>query len=173
MPLLAHRLRLLKVAASPYRSLPVSISLQRHGRTLVTSTTANDSNGSSLPVEKSELANTTAGSLKKYNLSSGLRGLRGKAQKQSNESSADIAFRSILGQSVDLPIRARFAPSPTGYLHLGSLRTALFNSLAAKASNRGAFILRIEDTDQVGLLVRQLPSSVSLAEADETAESSR
>ncbi|KAG5981805.1 hypothetical protein E4U55_002558 [Claviceps digitariae] len=46
------------------------------------------------------------------------------------------------------PIRARFAPSPTGYLHLGSLRTALFNCLAARASKKGAFILRIEDTDQ-------------------------
>lgn len=44
-------------------------------------------------------------------------------------------------------IRVRFAPSPTGYLHLGSLRTALFNYLFAKHNN-GKFILRIEDTDQ-------------------------
>lgn len=44
--------------------------------------------------------------------------------------------------------RTRFAPSPTGYLHLGSLRTALFNYLIAKATG-GQFILRIEDTDQV------------------------
>jgi nondiscriminating glutamyl-tRNA synthetase len=44
-------------------------------------------------------------------------------------------------------IRVRFAPSPTGYLHLGSLRTALFNYLFAK-HNGGKFILRIEDTDQ-------------------------
>jgi glutamyl-tRNA synthetase len=43
--------------------------------------------------------------------------------------------------------RVRFAPSPTGALHIGSLRTALFNWLAAR-SNGGAFILRIEDTDQ-------------------------
>jgi glutamyl-tRNA synthetase len=43
--------------------------------------------------------------------------------------------------------RVRFAPSPTGALHLGSLRTALFNWLAARSSG-GAFILRIEDTDQ-------------------------
>lgn len=42
----------------------------------------------------------------------------------------------------------RFAPSPTGYLHLGSLRTALFNYLHAKAT-KGQFILRIEDTDRV------------------------
>lgn len=47
--------------------------------------------------------------------------------------------------------RTRFAPSPTGSLHLGSLRTALFNYLLAKASG-GQFILRIEDTDKVGTL---------------------
>jgi glutamyl-tRNA synthetase len=57
----------------------------------------------------------------------------------------------ILGQSADKPIRARFAPSPTGYLHLGSLRTALFNNLVAKATKGGDFIIRIEDTDQVTL----------------------
>ncbi|KAG0175512.1 Glutamyl-tRNA synthetase [Apophysomyces sp. BC1034] len=45
------------------------------------------------------------------------------------------------------PVRVRFAPSPTGYLHLGGLRTALFNYLLAKKSG-GQFILRIEDTDQ-------------------------
>ncbi|KAK3302280.1 glutamyl-tRNA synthetase-like protein [Chaetomium strumarium] len=43
--------------------------------------------------------------------------------------------------------RTRFAPSPTGYLHLGSLRTALFNYLLARATG-GRFVLRIEDTDQ-------------------------
>jgi glutamyl-tRNA synthetase len=43
--------------------------------------------------------------------------------------------------------RVRFAPSPTGALHIGSLRTALFNWLAARATG-GTFILRIEDTDQ-------------------------
>jgi glutamyl-tRNA synthetase len=46
------------------------------------------------------------------------------------------------------PARTRFAPSPTGYVHLGSLRTALFNYLIARATG-GKFILRIEDTDQV------------------------
>jgi glutamyl-tRNA synthetase len=46
------------------------------------------------------------------------------------------------------PMRTRFAPSPTGTLHLGSLRTALFNYLLAKATG-GSFILRIEDTDTV------------------------
>ena len=44
-------------------------------------------------------------------------------------------------------IRVRFAPSPTGPLHIGGLRTALFNYLFAKKNN-GVFILRIEDTDQ-------------------------
>jgi glutamyl-tRNA synthetase len=44
-------------------------------------------------------------------------------------------------------IRVRFAPSPTGYLHVGGLRTALYNYLFAKKNN-GKFILRIEDTDR-------------------------
>lgn len=44
-------------------------------------------------------------------------------------------------------IRVRFAPSPTGYLHLGGARTALYNWLFAR-HNRGIFILRIEDTDR-------------------------
>ncbi len=45
------------------------------------------------------------------------------------------------------PVRVRFAPSPTGYLHLGSARSALFNWLFARRHG-GSFILRIEDTDQ-------------------------
>ncbi len=44
-------------------------------------------------------------------------------------------------------VRTRFAPSPTGYMHVGNLRTALYAYLLAK-SNQGSFILRIEDTDQ-------------------------
>ena len=44
-------------------------------------------------------------------------------------------------------IRVRFAPSPTGFLHIGNARTALFNWLYAKSVN-GKLILRIEDTDQ-------------------------
>src|SRR5579863_9902156 len=44
-------------------------------------------------------------------------------------------------------IRTRFAPSPTGFLHIGGARTALFCWLYAKKSS-GKFILRIEDTDQ-------------------------
>lgn len=47
----------------------------------------------------------------------------------------------------DKKIRTRFAPSPTGFMHVGGVRTALFAWLMAKQSN-GQFILRIEDTDQ-------------------------
>ena len=46
-----------------------------------------------------------------------------------------------------MTVRTRFAPSPTGYLHLGGLRTALYTYLFAR-QNGGKFILRIEDTDQ-------------------------
>ncbi|MFU0823451.1 MAG: Glutamate--tRNA ligase [Clostridium sp.] len=44
-------------------------------------------------------------------------------------------------------VRTRFAPSPTGYMHVGNLRTALYTYLIAKHEG-GKFILRIEDTDQ-------------------------
>jgi len=54
-------------------------------------------------------------------------------------------------------IRTRFAPSPTGYLHLGGLRTALYAYLFAK-KNGGSFILRIEDTDQE----REVPGAIDL-----------
>src|SRR5438093_7483573 len=43
-------------------------------------------------------------------------------------------------------VRVRFAPSPTGFLHIGSVRTALFNWLYARHTG-GTFVLRIEDTD--------------------------
>jgi len=45
-----------------------------------------------------------------------------------------------------MPVRTRFAPSPTGYLHIGGVRTALFNWLFAR-HHGGAFVLRIDDTD--------------------------
>ncbi|MDY6872484.1 MAG: glutamate--tRNA ligase [Chloroflexota bacterium] len=53
-------------------------------------------------------------------------------------------------------VRTRFAPSPTGYMHIGNLRTALYAYLAARR-NQGVFILRIEDTDQE----RNIPESVA------------
>ncbi|MFN8370460.1 MAG: glutamate--tRNA ligase [Bacteriovoracaceae bacterium] len=46
-----------------------------------------------------------------------------------------------------MSVRVRFAPSPTGYLHIGGARTALYNYLFAKATG-GTFVLRIEDTDE-------------------------
>jgi len=50
-------------------------------------------------------------------------------------------------KDINIPVRVRFAPSPTGHMHLGSARTALYNYLLAKKTG-GKFILRIEDTDQ-------------------------
>src|SRR6202171_4780392 len=52
------------------------------------------------------------------------------------------------------PVRVRYAPSPTGALHLGGARTALFNYLFARQKG-GQFLLRIEDTDQA----RSIPGS--------------
>ena len=46
-----------------------------------------------------------------------------------------------------MEVRTRFAPSPTGFMHIGNLRTALYAYLYARA-NGGKFIIRIEDTDQ-------------------------
>ena len=47
---------------------------------------------------------------------------------------------------MSVPIKVRFAPSPTGFLHIGGVRTALFNWLFAR-NKGGKFVLRIEDTD--------------------------
>lgn len=61
-----------------------------------------------------------------------------------------LHFRYLfLPKDVELKkVRTRFAPSPTGYLHVGGVRTALFSWLFAR-HHGGEFILRIEDTDQV------------------------
>ncbi|WP_353893086.1 glutamate--tRNA ligase [Proteinivorax hydrogeniformans] len=48
-------------------------------------------------------------------------------------------------------VRVRFAPSPTGYLHIGSLRTALYNYIYAK-QQKGKFIIRVEDTDRTRIV---------------------
>lgn len=48
---------------------------------------------------------------------------------------------------IEREVRVRFAPSPTGDLHIGGLRTALYNYLFAKKHN-GKLLLRIEDTDK-------------------------
>ena len=55
-----------------------------------------------------------------------------------------------------MTVRTRFAPSPTGYLHIGGVRTALFSWLYARRHG-GTFILRIEDTD----LERSTPEAVN------------
>ena len=65
----------------------------------------------------------------------------------SKRSLSVLASKKALREFPKTPARTRFAPSPTGYLHLGSLRTALYNYLFAKATG-GQFVLRIEDTDQ-------------------------
>jgi glutamyl-tRNA synthetase len=57
-------------------------------------------------------------------------------------------------------IRTRFAPSPTGYLHVGGLRAALYNYLFAK-HNGGTFVLRIEDTDQARLVEGALENIIA------------
>ncbi|KAJ5782542.1 hypothetical protein N7457_004316 [Penicillium paradoxum] len=64
-----------------------------------------------------------------------------------SSSSLSAQARNSKSKLPQAPARTRFAPSPTGYLHLGSLRTALFNYLLAKRTG-GQFLLRIEDTDQ-------------------------
>ena len=62
--------------------------------------------------------------------------------------------RSKCSQSIPTPkpVRVRFAPSPTGQLHIGGFRSALYNYLFAKSRSGGTFILRIEDTDQSRLV---------------------
>ncbi len=60
-------------------------------------------------------------------------------------------------------VRVRFAPSPTGYLHLGGLRVALYNYAFAKQNN-GKFILRIEDTDQARLVEGAVENLISSLE---------
>src|SRR5580658_1078408 len=60
-----------------------------------------------------------------------------------------------------MKIRTRFSPSPTGIIHLGNARTALFSALFA-AKHQGSFILRIEDTDTT----RSLDHYVDLLQED-------
>ena len=54
---------------------------------------------------------------------------------------------SVINDAQTRPIVTRFAPSPTGYLHIGGSRTALFNWLFARGKG-GKFLLRIENTDR-------------------------
>ena len=63
-------------------------------------------------------------------------------------------------ETTSRPVRTRFAPSPTGYLHIGGARTALLNYLFAQHSG-GQFILRIEDTDQARLVEDALETQMN------------
>ena len=60
-----------------------------------------------------------------------------------------------------MKVRTRFAPSPTGFLHIGGLRTALYNYLFSKQHN-GEFILRIEDTDQSRLVEKSKEQLINI-----------
>jgi glutamyl-tRNA synthetase len=58
-----------------------------------------------------------------------------------------VEVRKLVCYVASMSVRVRFAPSPTGYLHIGGVRTALFNWLWARRTG-GSFVLRLEDTDQ-------------------------
>ncbi len=62
-----------------------------------------------------------------------------------------------------MSVRVRFAPSPTGYVHIGSLRTALYDYLYAKQQG-GAYVLRIEDTDRTRLVEDAIDNLLEAAE---------
>ncbi|KAK3596712.1 hypothetical protein CHS0354_025010 [Potamilus streckersoni] len=74
-----------------------------------------------------------------------------------------ISVRLFSHDATQPCVRVRFAPSPTGMLHLGGLRTALYNYLMAK-SKSGAFILRIEDTDQTRLVPGAVDKLINILE---------
>ena len=57
-----------------------------------------------------------------------------------------MKLEALFNLDPNVKVRTRFAPSPTGYLHVGGARTALYSWLYAK-HNQGEFVLRIEDTD--------------------------
>src|SRR5690606_31840352 len=60
----------------------------------------------------------------------------------------NVRLNSVVDElKLPMTVRTRFAPSPTGYMHIGGMRTALFNWLWAR-HNGGQFILRIDDTDR-------------------------
>lgn len=67
-------------------------------------------------------------------------------RRQSSRRCFSVVACSSPGGNGGDPVRVRFAPSPTGNLHVGGARTALFNYLFAR-SKGGKFVLRVEDTD--------------------------
>ncbi|HLD21153.1 MAG TPA: glutamate--tRNA ligase family protein, partial [Patescibacteria group bacterium] len=60
-------------------------------------------------------------------------------------------------------VKTRFSPSPTGFLHIGSLRTALYNYLFAK-KHGGTFLVRVEDTDRERLVEGAVESLIRTLE---------
>uniref|UniRef100_A0A4W6GBG3 Nondiscriminating glutamyl-tRNA synthetase EARS2, mitochondrial n=1 Tax=Lates calcarifer TaxID=8187 RepID=A0A4W6GBG3_LATCA len=78
------------------------------------------------------------------------RGLQCPTRTRRGKLQSDAVVRRRCS-TVQGEVRVRFAPSPTGFLHLGGLRTALYNYIFAKKYG-GAFILRLEDTDQSRLV---------------------
>jgi glutamyl-tRNA synthetase len=68
-----------------------------------------------------------------------------------------------MSQTISRPVRVRFAPSPTGFLHVGGARTAIYNELLRQSAG-GAFVLRIEDTDRERsdeAMTRQIQSALA------------
>lgn len=82
-----------------------------------------------------------------------LRGFRTLTSITNTRTKLQLGITASRGSSTDQgsEVRVRFAPSPTGFLHLGGLRTALYNYIFAKKYG-GSFILRLEDTDQSRLV---------------------
>src|SRR5437764_12486765 len=74
---------------------------------------------------------------------------RGATPRETRRAARAGAWRRTITSAISAApmVRVRFAPSPTGYLHIGGARTALFNWLWAR-KQKGVFILRVEDTDQ-------------------------
>jgi nondiscriminating glutamyl-tRNA synthetase len=62
-----------------------------------------------------------------------------------------------------MSVRVRFAPSPTGYVHIGGLRTALYNYLFAQ-KNKGTYLLRVEDTDQTRFVEGAMEEMIEVME---------
>lgn len=62
-----------------------------------------------------------------------------------------------------MSVRVRFAPSPTGYVHIGGLRTALYNYLFAQ-KNKGTYLLRVEDTDQTRFVEGAMEGMIEVME---------
>lgn len=93
--------------------------------------------------------------------------LKRKAQRGLTRQYATRIKNSQLSRLPTEPARTRFAPSPTGNLHLGSIRTALFNYLFAKRT-KGQFLLRIEDTDQVRVVADSIGLGLMCKEKNRT-----